>query len=205
METQKYIDAVREISTIERPHHSVSRVSNVLLFREYLRRLRLWKFYFGEAGELNIIDKSNHNLLTYLSGEDGYDNTPTYETFITDLRNKGTDFSGPRSFEGIFAYLIVMWELFSNNNLILNNGLPDPYEPLKILLQRTNSIYKLDGQLHIDTITFNDFRKYAEYELPSLDINFLDFVDEQYSFGIEGVPNQYTTNLLLDQFRQRQT
>ena len=75
METQKYIDAVREISTIERPHHSVSRVSNVLLFREYLRRLRLWKFYFGEAGELNIIDKSNHNLLTYLSGEDGYDNT----------------------------------------------------------------------------------------------------------------------------------
>ena len=98
-----------------------------------------------------------------------------------------------------------MWELFSNNNLILNNGLPDPYEPLKILLQRTNSIYKLDGQLHIDTITFNDFRKYAEYELPSLDINFLDFVDEQYSFGIEGVPNQYTTNLLLDQFRQRQT
>lgn len=205
METQKYIEAVRDISNIKRPHDPVSRVSNVLLFREYLRRLRLWKLYFGTAAELNVIDKSDHNLLTYLSGEDGYDSIPSYETFITDLRNFGIDFSGPRSFEGIFAYLIVMWELMSNNNFILKSSLPNPYEPLKILLQRTNSVYKLDGQLHIDTITFNDFNKYAEYELPSLDINFLNFIDEQYRFGVEGVPNQDATSLLLNQFGKHRT
>lgn len=176
--------------TINKPKSDDS-ILCTLLFRDYLTKLFIWKKKLGNDSEF-IKHKESHNL--FLELNPNFDNRlKSLDEFKNDLKNAGIKTNGGRFFDDIFIYLIVYWNIFKDYDEIKNKNLLSPYDPISKLLERTKYIYIHNGSFEIGNFTFTSIEKYNDFSLPSLEDDFLEFLERKYT---QKIPNQKEINIL---------
>ena len=176
-------------------------VSNILLFRDYLSKLFAWKKKLGDSSEF-IKTKEAHNLFLNIDTQWTAD-LETLEGFKLKLIDHNIFLHGGRYWDDIFIYLNFHWNLNSYRDEIKKIGLANPYEPVVKIIERYNEVYTCNGQFQIGKFTHNNREKYKNFLLPSLDDDFLDYVDDNLNhLGTSGIPNQKETDILWNEFQK---
>ena len=177
-------------------------IASILLFRHYLTNLFKLKKELGN--DSNFIKSPNsHNIFLELNPS-WLEELKDLESFYEDLRKYNIKFSTGRFLDGLFIYLFVYWEIYKDTNEIKNLQKENIYLPLIKIIERVNTIYTQNAQFEIGGITFRNAEKYRDFKLPSLNDDFLDFINSKYSseYGID-IPNQDETNLLWEEFKNK--
>lgn len=176
------------------------RYSNILLFREYQSRLYMWKkilkldhfddFYKG---------RSSHNLFIELA-PNWISELIQEEQVFNDLQNLGFNnlIATFRQYDAFFVSMYINWEIFKDKPEIqIFSELPHPYEPVFKIFSRGGTISNIHSAFEIDRqetyIKHNN-----NFKLPSLNEDFLDFVDS----NVSDFPNQELVNELWDEFQK---
>jgi hypothetical protein len=202
IELRKYIDELKKVKNRIGKFEKKNRISNVLLFRDYLTRLDNWKVALGEAGDKIYIGKGRnyHNLFLSIKA-DWVEEIKTQEDFNKDLINEAQiSFKGGRFYDDMFIYLFTYWELCKNNIEINEINLPHPYEPAFKIIGRCEFMYTQNANIQIDNYTINNLEKYFNFLMPSLDYDFLDYIDS-ICLVDNKIPNQIETNELWERFQ----
>lgn len=180
--------------------------ASFLLYKDYLSKMHEWyqALNIEDQWEHNIYrTKEGHNLLQLLAPEikkdliDLEDFRINYLNDVTFIKDR---FYG---FEYIYIYLNIYWQIYKNStDFIKYQNLPDPYEPVIKILLRGNHIYKGEmATIEIDNLTV---KKQTNFRLPSLDYDFLNYIDEVCERnGSGGIPNQEKTNQLWEEFQKQ--
>lgn len=172
------------------------KVSSILLFKDFMRRLNIWKECLHT--KFNNFDRKNLNLFNDLN----FDNSllEEYESFSEYIRLNFDNYSG-LNYNYFFIYIYIYWELYKNSLEI--NGCEDvenPYESIVKIVANKNMVYKREG-INVCNITMRDLSK--PFKLPSLDDNFLKYIDSKCKLvGSGGIPNQNETDELWREFQQ---
>lgn len=195
-----YTNEIEKIKLITNNPKSDDSILCILLFRDYLTKLFIWKKKLGNDSEF-IKHKESHNLFLELSPNLDI-KLKSLEEFNNDLRNAEIETNGRKFFDDIFMYLIVYWNMFKDLNEIKNKNLLSPYDSISKLLERTKYIYIHNGSFEIGNFTFSSIEKYNGFLLPSLEDNFLDFVEKKYT---QKNPNQNEINILWEEFNNQYT
>lgn len=194
----KYEIELNNIISLKEVMKEKFRFSNILLFREYQSRLLSWKLMIDHHS-LNFFTKkkSFHNLFIDLS-PDWIDEVIPEQKVIKDLNELGLDtlYYSLRDYEGLFISMFLNWKIFEGRPEIKEHqNLLNPYEPVFNLLLRGGSIHHVDLKFIID-----NEKSYMLYDnnfkLPSLDEDFLEFVDR----NVSDFPNQELVNELWEKF-----
>ncbi|KAF2081309.1 hypothetical protein [Flavobacterium sharifuzzamanii] len=179
--------------------------SGILLYKDYLSKMYEWYVALGieEKWLINIYKtKDGHNLFHLLAPEfknnliDLEDFRVNYLNDITILNSKY------RGFEYIYVYLYIYWQIFKNSpSFEKYQNLPDPYEPVIKILLRGNHVYK--GEMSTIEVDNLPIKRQTDFRLPSLDYDFLEYIDEIcIRSGSGGIPNQEKTNQLWEDFKK---
>ena len=99
--------------------------------------------------------------------------------------------------------MFVYWSIYENNEEVSIHNLPNPYLPVIKIIERAKTIYTQNGQFQIGNITFNNFEKYKSFVMPSLDEDFLNFIDKKIHKSMRNIPNQEKTNQLWVEFQSK--
>ncbi|WP_185151777.1 hypothetical protein, partial [Chryseobacterium sp. SN22] len=176
----------------------------VLLFKEYLKRMRVW------YESLNMIEKwflmyrldEAHNIVYFVDSHllDSVisleEFTKTFNVGMFYLDNKGLDIP--------ILYGYICWQLFKEYPQFNEyKALPDPYETVIKILQRGNNIRRgemksieINGQ-----VIFKDLDFTKNY-LPSFDDKFLNYIDNTCERSADkGVPNSEKIQEMWKEFR----
>ena len=184
-----------------------NRISNVLLFRDYLRKLDECKIRLGGESDKIFLSKGKkfHNVFLLIKSS-WSEQMKTQQDFNNDLRDmKNIDLKGGRFHDDLFVYLYFCWEVYGECIEIKETSLSNPYEPVMRIIERSEFIYSHSGNIIIDDVTINNLEKYYHFQMPSLEYDFLDYIDEIFtssgaSYG--GIPNQEKTNQLWEEFQK---
>lgn len=180
--------------------------ASILLFKEYLKRMRLW------YERIDIIDRwfyiyrldDGHNLIKLVAPE-LLNNIKSLEDFKNQYYNGLYTNSLRNELNVSILYGYLCWELFKNNqHLDKFRNLEDPYEPVIKILQRGNNIRRGEMKtIEIDSqVVFSNF-DYDKVYLPSFDNDFLDFIDKKSNrLADNGIPNPEQVNELWQEFQQ---
>jgi hypothetical protein len=164
--------------------------SNILLFRDYMSKLYDWKDAFGVIYSFGFKKKKFHNLFADIEATWAFD-IISLDDFFLELVNAGLPVRGGKFFDDLFVYMFIFWEKYSENIEISSHRLENPYIPAFELLKRTGSTHSHNGLIQIDNFIYKDLPQYRHFKLPSLDENFLDYVDQHFTLrGSVGFPNQ---------------
>lgn len=179
---------------------SVYKVSSILLFKDFVRRLYLWKtelnipfIMYGKREIFNLFNDLNPNWLGELVPYEEYEQH-LIENYIYSSSNLNY----------LFVYLFVNWEIFKDyDEIVKYNHLESPYESVIRIFANKNNIYKRDVII-ISGVSIIFGKK--NFKLPSLDNDFLNFIDSKCKLqGSDGIPNQEETNLLWEEFQTSRT
>lgn len=182
------------------------RTAGVLLFKDYLSKMHMWYKELGLLSEwdYNIYKTSEkgHNLLNFLTPELKNECIELQDFRHNYLNDVLIDTKYESSFEYIFIYISIYWKLFQNEKKIKQYSyLPNPYESVIKILQRGNHIYK--GELNRIEIDNMPVKKVTNFILPSLDNDFLNYVDTlKVRYGSSDIPNQEEINQLWKEFQK---
>lgn len=180
--------------------------ASILLFKEYLKRVRLW------YERIDIIDRwfyiyrldDGHNLIKLVAPE-LLNNIKSLEDFKNQYYNGLYTNSLRNELNVSILYGYLCWKLFKNNqHLDKFRNLEDPYEPVIKILQRGNNIRRGEMKtIEIDSqVVFSNF-DYDKVYLPSFDNDFLDFIDKKSNrLADNGIPNPEQVNELWQEFQQ---
>ena len=178
-------------------------IANILLFKHYLQTMYKWYDRLSLEWDYKITKrKEGHNLIEIinpiLSNE-----LIDMEYFRSNLLND-TSFntSKYREFDYLFVYLSVYWNILEDTYFSQYKDLPKPYEaPLKILL-RGGHIFYNDTYYNVSGIDIRKSDKTLNFILPSLENDFLDYIDSRCRLiGSDGIPNQERVNELWEEFQ----
>jgi hypothetical protein len=179
-------------------------VSSILLFRDYLTRLKSWKVVLGvEDFFINV--NSFHNLFLNVSG-DWKNELPSQEEFFNWVTNQGfSEFHfSKNSLNGMFIYLYICWSVTKHENQFKNhNFLAEPYESVMKIIEANHLIHRSEGHFHIHNNIYLR-RGGDKFLLPSLDENFLKYIDTQcpvIDWTVLNVPEQEEINKLWENFK----
>jgi len=197
--SEKYKYLINEITEIVRYPQTSNFTSSILLFRDYLNRLFTWKKILKNDFKL-IKSQEFHNLFLDLNPI-WINELVSEEKIISDLKEFNIFIKSGRFYDSLFVYLYINWELFQSHVEISEYNLPNPYEPCLKIIKRVKNIYSHNGVFEIGNISFKNLEKYYSYTLPSTDDNFLNFIDENYNYKINKIPNQEETNQLWQEFQ----
>ncbi|MDC8099114.1 MULTISPECIES: hypothetical protein [Chryseobacterium] len=180
-------------------------VSSILLFKDYIFRLKTWKDvlnieYVPFGKSLNL---DRNNLLTDINSE-WNDGMIPYSHFSNHL-SEHLNISIPqgRIQNSLFIYLFAYWEIYKNDLQILqimkeNPQLSHPYEGI-IKMFRNDYIYTMEG-INISGITMRNSS--MNLILPSIEDSFLEYIDLECQLtGSDGIPNQEKVNELWQHFQ----
>lgn len=192
-----YNNEIEKVKLIINKPKSDDSILCILLFRDYLTKLFIWKKKLGNDSEF-IKHKESHNLFLELPPNLEI-KLKSLDEFKNDLKNTGIETNGTRFFDDIFMYSIVHWNMFKDFKEIKGKNLLFPYDSLSKLLERTKYIYIHNGSFEIGNFTFSSIEKYNSFSLPSLNDDFLDFVERKYT---QKIPNQKEINILWEEFNK---
>lgn len=179
--------------------------ASVLLYKDYLSKMYEWYVMLGieEKWLINIYKtKDGHNLFHLIDPElkndliDLEDFRANYLNDITILNSKY------RGFEYIYVYLYIYWQIFKNSPRFEKyQNLADPYEPVIKIFLRGNHVCK--GEMSTIEVDNLPVKRQTDFRLPSLDYDFLEYIDEIcIRSGSGGIPNQEETNQLWKDFQK---
>lgn len=195
--SEVYNNEIEKIKLIINKPKSDDSILCILLFRDYLTKLFIWKKKLGNDSEF-IKHKESHNLFLELSPILGI-KLKSLDEFKNDLKNTGIETNGTRFFDDIFIYSIVHWNMFKDFKEVKRENLLSPYDSVSKLLERTKYIYIHNGSFEIGNFTFSSIEKYNSFSLPSIDDDFLEFVERKYT---QKIPNQKEINILWKEFNK---
>lgn len=202
-ELNSFIEIYSQYKVERTAFNVLQRTSGVLLFREYLRRLMIWKKVLNDEN-FRITNIDTHNLFLNFKDLPWSENFMLKDDFLNTFEQKGYKCKR-RYFDSSFVYWYISWNIFNDHDEIKKYNLPNPYEPAALIFQRGQYVSQSEGQITIDHLFFNNLKKNAHFTLPSLQHKFLDFVDET-TYGGElnhtGIPNQKETNKLWEEFQK---
>ncbi len=183
-----------------------NRISSVLLFKDYITRLKAWKKalqieYIPLGRNINL-DRNNiltdivpdldHEMISYQEFSD-------YVFKILNIR-----ISNGRYKNGLFIYLYIYWQIFRDTpqvKLIMAEypDLQNPYDGI-VKMFRHDYIFRNDG-LAILGVTMGN----SGVALPSVDDLFLEFLDKKYPYsGGFIIPGQSEIDELWQEFQNLQ-
>lgn|SRR5690606_18920148 len=177
------------------------KVSSILLFKDYIHQLRMWKeklnityppFGYLPSGN-NLILDINQDLKNKMMPIMEF-----YNSFIGDYSfDENLRIGTTRYLNYLFVYYFIYWEVLKNEEEF--NGYNDSENPYRGLVKliSNDSIYSREG-VNIAGVTIN-FNK--SLVLPSLDDDFLKFIDSKYKLTMDNkIPNQEEVNQLWEKF-----
>ena len=183
---------------------STGNVSSLLLFRDYFTRLQIFKNEIG-APDFSRSSREFHDLIAMIDPE-GYKYLPSLEKFYSLISSKGFDryhFMG-RTFNGLFIYLSICWELTQTNDRLPNSPISEnPYRPVMEIIERNQRIHWSEGHFYIGTVIY--LNRGNKFLLPSIAKDFLKLIDESYTikpFHPIEVPDQEAVNNLWAYYKQ---
>lgn len=145
--------------------------SNLILFKDYVSRLTLWKERL-EVNNRYLKTRESHNIMIYLND------------FYKKIFNEEPKVIIRRNFNSTFLHLYVCWEIFDDIfNFSKEEKLPKPYESIiKVILKGGfvsiyNGVYEIDiYSLLIGSIVEGKDKLF----LPTLEDGFLDLLDNNF-------------------------
>lgn len=203
---EKFNSLFKDFLSTQNNSYTTINTASILLFKEYLKRMRLW------YERLDILDRwfyiyrldDGHNLIKLVAPEllnniktlDDFKNQYYNGLYTTSLRNE-------LNVSILYGYLCG--ELFKDYpQLDEFRSLVDPYEPVIKILQRGNNIRRGEMKtIEIDNqIVFSDF-DFEKVYLPSFDNKFLDFLYKKSDrLADNGIPNPEKVNKLWQEFQE---
>ena len=180
-----------------------NKVSSVLLFKDYIFRLRLWKNqlnaeYIAFSRKINF---DNHDLINNIN-TDWKNEIPSlldyYDYLMINFNVKNI---GYKIVNYIYIYMYVCWEVFKDKEEIRKHNLSNPYEGLLKLFVR--DYLSISEGVNIGHVTTNH-NKCINFYLPSLIDEFLDYIDLKFRLlGSDGIPNQEEINQVWEEFQEK--
>ncbi|MDR2207256.1 MAG: hypothetical protein LBE36_13990 [Flavobacteriaceae bacterium] len=192
---KKYLELSSKIKNCISHNNKRNDVVSVLLFRNYLTELFALKKELGNNSEF-IKNPDAHNIFLDIK-PDWLGELKNIDSFIDDLKQNNINISTGRYLNGLFVYLYTYWELYKDSKELSRYGKENIYLSTIKILQRIKDIYVYGGQFEIGDFTFKNEDKYQGYKLPSLDDDFLDYIEKKCS----DIPNQEQTNQLWEEFQ----
>ena len=178
-------------------------VSNILLFKDYLNKMKNWYEKLQLEFSYDIMkNKDNNNLIIKLFHDEAVEliDIEFYRKNLLEGFNIGKN--KYRSFDYLFIYLFIYWNLLIEKNGNPYKELPNPYEPVFKIIIRGGDIVYSEGFFTISRIDIGNNLKTLNLILPSLDDNFLDYIDSKCKLvGSDGIPNQERVNELWEEFQ----
>lgn len=207
MNTKENLESVFEKLLKKNPKmnfNSEAKVSDILLLRDYFAKLEEAKLALN-IDTFYISDPIFHNLFLDISPE-WKDELPSYSDFTNVLVKSGIDlfYLSENSLMGNLIYLFITWEIFKNKPELsqINNG-NNPYKSVIKVILNKHLIYRLHGFFYINDLIVYKFRY---NKLPSLDDDFLDFIDAKCPTKRHqnpNVPNAEQAILLWEEFQKK--
>lgn len=182
--------------------------SGILLFKDFLSKMEQWNNVIGSAEEwLNKISRQ-HDLLNIVGmvAPDLLKKVISLNDFRSNNPQNGDTFnlSSARSLDAGLVHALFCWDFFKNNSVFDKfKNLPNPYDPIKVLYIMGHYVDKSEPtKITIDSKS--DVKKQTDFRLPSLDYDFLDYIDSvcDRNGGSGGIPNQEETNQLWEEFQK---
>lgn len=182
--------------------------ASFLLFKDYLSKM--YDFYkileIEDKWEHNIYKtKEGHNLIGLIDPELLSNAIPLDDfraNYLNDVIINKSKYTG---FEYIFIYYSIYWEILKEKNQFKKfKDLPNPYDSVIKVFLRGNHIQK--GEMSTIEIDNLPVKKQTNFKLPSLDYDFLDYIDKVCErSGSGGIPNQERTNQLWEEFQKQKS
>ncbi len=203
---EKFNSVFEDFFNTRNNNYTAVNTASILLFKEYLKRMRLWYerldildrwFYIYRLDDgHNIIKLVAPELLNNIKTLDDFKNQYYNGLYTTSLRNE-------LNVSIVYGYLC--WELFKDYPQLDDfRNLVDPYEPVIKILQRGNNIRRGEMKtIEIDNqIVFSDF-DFEKVYLPSFNDEFLDFVNNKSDrLADSGIPNPERVDELWEEFQK---
>ena len=178
------------------------KISNVLLYKEFRRRMEIWKnevaktIFKGKKTSLEL----GQNLLEVL--------VPQISAGFKDFNEfrriylKNTTIGASRKIlDSKYIYYYIYWEILKEKPEIKQfDYLPHPYSLVIDLIKRGGSIYHVEMSFY--NISGMDFsvKNALKQPLPSVDIAFLDFIDKHCGNSSADIPDDNEIALLWSEF-----
>ncbi|WP_443938920.1 hypothetical protein [Pedobacter sp. MW01-1-1] len=181
----------------------VENTGGILLFKDYLFKMNMWYNRLGISERFNALYYRDefHNLINLVKPE-LLDEIVSFEDFKLNYTNGLNVDLTIKSLDLIIVYSFLCWEIFKEfPELDQYSDMPNPYESSINILLRGNHIRRGEmATIEIDSrITI---RKQFDFNLPSIDNDFLDFIDSNcLRSGSYGIPNQNEVNKMWLNFR----
>lgn len=198
---QRYDDTLFKFKQSIKYQNKNKDIASILLFRHYLTNLFQLKRKLGNDS-IFIKNQNSHNIFLELNPS-WLEELKDLESFYEDLRKYNIKFSTGRFLDGLFIYLFIYWEIYKDTNEIKDLHTENIYFPLIKIIERVNTIYTQNAQFEIGEITFRNAEKYRDFKLPSLNDDFLNYINSKYllEYGVD-IPNQKETNQLWEEFQK---
>ena len=184
--------------------NGVHRVSSILLFKDYTRRIVTWKKELLDIhGGVNRAGDKFNNLFLDIK-PDWLNEIMTIDEFVNYMENKyKLKLFGGRNGGNTFIYLFIYWEVYKDSiDIRKYNYLEHPYEGIIKIILHNNMIYRGRDVLICNVPIYDN----QVFKLPSIEDDFLNFIDANCKLdGYNGIPNQEKTNQLYKEFLKLKT
>jgi len=183
----------------------IETTASFLLFKDYLAKMYDFYKILNKEQDWDYCiykTKEGHNLTNLVSPNFLNDCISLEDFRVNYLNDVNFGTSKYRGFEYIFIYYSIYWEIFIETSQTKKiETLMNPYDSVIKILLRGNHIYK--GEMSTIEIDNLSVKKETDFRLPSLDYDFLDYIDEKCErSGSKGIPNQEETNQLWEEFKK---
>ncbi len=179
-------------------------VSNIVLFKDFIGKMFIWN---NELRALpfsySIFTSVYPNLIKFI--DEGYYQSHSHPS--KEFREyvyskiKTVEKSKIGNLHALYVYVCIYWcEYIDKIDFSKYSHLPDPYENIVKIFQRGGTIGKVDRTIMINGKYISRKPKYFDYRLPSIEDDFLDFIDEKCGNNDDNVPKQEELNLLWKEY-----
>lgn len=206
---ENFQDKLKEFKKQIKGRKIQSDTAGILLFKDFLSRMEEWNCAVGFTENwINKISRQ-HDLLNVVEiiAPDLLKNVITLNDFRSNIPKSDDTFnlSSARSLDAGLIHALFCWDLFKETSTFDKfKNLPNPYDPIKILYVTGHYVDKSEPtKITIDSKS--DVKKQTDFRLPSLDYDFLDYIDAvcERNGGSGGIPNQERTNQLWEEFQKK--
>lgn len=185
---------------------NMNSVSNILLFKDYLTRMKLWYEELGLEFSFDVIRNKDKNDLIKILFPEVHEQLLEVEFY---RRNLLDDFSigtnKYRSFDYLYVYLSIYWDLLSNQNkqdFEKFSHLPNPYESVFKMIMNGGGVIYNEGFFNVSGVDIRKNDKTINFIMPSLSEEFLKYIDSNCKLlGSDGIPDQSMINELWESYQ----
>ena len=208
---EKFQDKLNEFKIQIKGRKIQTDTAGILLFKDFLSKMEEWNNIIGfDEDWLNKISRQ-HDLLNVIGivAPDLLKNVISLNDFRKNSPQNGDTFnlSSARSLDAGLIHALFCWDFFKNNSVFDKfKNLPNPYDSIKTLYITGHYVDKSEPtKITIDSKS--DVKKQTDFRLPSLDYDFLDYIDAvcDRNGGSGGIPNQERTNQLWEEFQKKKS